>query len=71
MTAPKTPSVVLDWGDSRHWSAKSRPCEYCPGLTHLLDDEGRPAHKTCAEAAAAAAAVAVVDAYRQEGAWAR
>lgn len=29
-------------------------CRYCPGMTHLRDVYGRPAHKTCAEEAARA-----------------
>jgi hypothetical protein len=40
---------VLDWRDSEHWSFASGPCVYCGESTHLLDDQGRFAHKVCAE----------------------
>ena len=41
--------VILDWSASHHFSAKPRPCHYCGGLSHLVDDERRPSHKVCAE----------------------
>lgn len=41
--------VWLDWRDHRHWSPKRKPCRYCHCLTWLRDDDGRPAHKVCAE----------------------
>lgn len=40
----------LDWHDRSHWAPLDAPCRYCGGLTHLRDEAGRPAHKTCAEA---------------------
>jgi hypothetical protein len=43
---------VLDWREAHHWSSRALPCRYCRGLTHLRDDDQRPAHKTCAERAA-------------------
>jgi len=47
-----SPSSVLDWREAHHWSSLALPCRYCRGLTHLRDDDRRPAHKTCAERAA-------------------
>ncbi|MDP5310452.1 hypothetical protein [Streptomyces poriferorum] len=41
---------VLDWRDRSHWSATNAPCRYCGAPTHLRDEAGRPADKTCAEA---------------------
>jgi len=46
------PSSVLDWREAHHWSSRALPCRYYRGLTHLRDDDRRPAHKTCAESAA-------------------
>jgi len=43
-------STVLDWRGSAHWSRRRLPCD-CGRLTNLRDGAGRPAHKTCAEAA--------------------
>lgn len=40
---------VFDWSDKSHWSPLNNPCRYCGGLTHLRDEGGRPAHKTCAQ----------------------
>jgi hypothetical protein len=48
-----SPSGVLDWREAHHWSSRALPCRYCGGPTHLRDEGRRPAHKTCAEAAAA------------------
>jgi hypothetical protein len=44
---------LLDWSDSsKHWARADAPCRYCIGNlpTRLRDDDGFPAHKTCAEA---------------------
>lgn len=52
VTAGTVPA--LDWRDGSH-SARGgshQPCRYCRYPTWLIDDEHRPAHKTCAEAAA-------------------
>ncbi|AYF31085.1 hypothetical protein CSH63_33015 [Micromonospora tulbaghiae] len=48
------PVVYLDW--RRHQvSARLAACRYrCGGRTYLRDEDGKPAHKTCAEAALAA-----------------
>jgi hypothetical protein len=48
-----TGAVVLDWRDARlHWAPKLARCRRCKnGRTHLRDDDGRPSHKVCAEAA--------------------
>jgi D-lyxose ketol-isomerase len=43
------PGQLLDWSDRSHWWEKPLPCRYCERLTHLLDEQRRPAHKTCAE----------------------
>jgi len=50
-----TAAAVLDWREAHHWSPMTRPCRHCGQPTHLRDDDGTPAHKTCAEIAAAAA----------------
>jgi hypothetical protein len=40
----------LDWRHSRHWGrGRRRPCRICQRPAFLLDDEGQPCHKTCAE----------------------
>lgn len=57
---------LLDWRDARHWSHTARQCRYCPGLTHLRDSKGKPAHKVCAEAALARQAAEAADAYENE-----
>lgn len=45
----------LDWSHRDHWNGGKRaPCRLCKRPTFLLDDAGRPAHKTCVEAALAA-----------------
>lgn len=46
--------IVLDWNDGRHWNSKRTACIYCGRLSFLVDDAGRPAHKTCAQSALAA-----------------
>jgi hypothetical protein len=51
-------AVVLDWRDRSHYARRAARCRYCPGRTHLRDDTGRPAHKTCAETALTHAAAA-------------
>lgn len=43
---------LLDWRDAKHWdAARALPCRYCGKTTHLRDDDRRPSHKVCAEAA--------------------
>jgi len=49
-----TAAEVLDWREVHHWSPQARPCRHCAHPTHLRDD-GQPAHKVCASAAAEAA----------------
>ena len=44
-------STVLDWREASHAGRRPLPCCCCGGRTFLRDDEGRPSHKTCAEAA--------------------
>ncbi|GAB7035938.1 hypothetical protein AB0G35_31165 [Streptomyces sp. NPDC021749] len=41
---------ILDWHSDEHWSFESQPCRHCRRPTHLLDDQGKPSHKVCAEA---------------------
>jgi hypothetical protein len=48
-----SPTTVLDWRAAHHWKSRPLPCRYCAGMTNLRDDDGRPAHKTCATGAAA------------------
>ncbi|WP_030236968.1 hypothetical protein [Streptomyces sp. NRRL S-350] len=60
---PPAQSVLLDWRAARHWSDRVAPCRYCGDLTHLRDEERRPAHKVCAERAAAKNVAAQVAAY--------
>lgn len=44
--------ICLDWTDRRHWGGGSfLACRLCGGPALLRDDAGRPAHKTCVEAA--------------------
>ncbi|MGW4476965.1 hypothetical protein ACWENQ_45555 [Nonomuraea sp. NPDC004354] len=47
-------TVLLNWnpkGDpGRHWGGgQRRPCRICRGFTFLVDEEGAPCHKVCAE----------------------
>lgn len=43
---------VLNWSDRGHWNGgRTAPCHLCNRPTFLLDDDGRPAHKTCTEEA--------------------
>ncbi|MFI0451217.1 hypothetical protein [Actinomadura sp. 6N118] len=45
------PSVGLDWRDSAHWGGGKRlPCVHCRRGAFCRDGQGRPCHKTCAEA---------------------
>ena len=48
-TQQPTGPVILDWRTHR-LSSRRRPCRSCGGLTVLCDQDGRPCHKTCAEA---------------------
>lgn len=43
---------VLNWRDRSHVASRPGPCRICGKLAHLLDDEGRHAHKVCVEEAA-------------------
>lgn len=48
------PPPLLDWRDrDRHWARAEAPCRYCHQPTQLRDHERKPAHKVCAEQAAA------------------
>ncbi|MEU0992309.1 hypothetical protein [Streptomyces sp. NPDC005953] len=58
---------VLDWSDRSHYARDLKQCRYCPGLTHLRDSKGKPAHKVCAEQALARQAAEAADAYQQNG----
>lgn len=58
------PVLLLDWTNRSHWSEKARPCRYCGRPTHLRDDDGRPADKTCAEAEDAQQRAETARAYR-------
>ena len=45
-------NVALDWRAREHWAARAARCEYgCGGVTRLRDEQGRAAHKVCAERA--------------------
>lgn len=46
--------VRLDWSASEHWSDDAKPCRCCTTATHGRDEQGRPCHKSCAEAELAA-----------------
>lgn len=40
----------LDWRTAAHWAGgRTQPCRFCRRPAFLLDDNGNPAHKTCAE----------------------
>jgi hypothetical protein len=44
--------TCFDWSGRdgvSHWGGTPRPCRSCQRPTPLLDDVGRPQHKTCAE----------------------
>lgn len=43
---------VLDWRDRIHYASRPGPCRICGKPAHLLDDEGRHAHKVCIEESA-------------------
>lgn len=57
---------LLDWRDSRHWSANAKPCRYCGFDTNLRDSKRSPAHKVCAEEALAKQATDAAAAYRKD-----
>lgn len=40
---------ALDWSSPEHYSEERGRCRHCRRLTHMRDDDGRPAHKACAE----------------------
>jgi hypothetical protein len=41
---------ILDWHSAEHWSFEPQLCRHCRRATNLLDDQGEPSHKVCAEA---------------------
>jgi hypothetical protein len=47
-------SAFVDWRDRRHWADGIGPAESCDHRTWLLDKDGRPQHRACAEAEIAA-----------------
>lgn len=42
------PTSSLDWHESTHQAKRGR-CRLCAGPTGLVDDDGQPCHKVCAE----------------------
>jgi hypothetical protein len=61
---PNAPARVgLDWRDARHWSDRAGKCRHCGQETHLRDEDRKPSHKTCAEAARAREIADQVTAY--------
>lgn len=60
---------LLNWSKG-HEARAAAPCRYCIGNlpTYLRDDEGLPAHKTCAERALTKKAAKAAAQY-QEGAF--
>lgn len=44
---------LLDWRDRSHAAPRPGPCRICGKTAHLLDDQGRHAHKVCVEETAA------------------
>lgn len=58
------PWQYLDWHDRRHWSDQERPCRLCGKPTHLRDEDRKPAHKTCVEAATDAQNAALANRYQ-------
>lgn len=63
MAGPELP--LLDWRNSKHWSATRKPCRYCGRLTNLRDSKRQPAEKVCAEKALAEQAAEQTAAYRK------
>lgn len=50
----RQPATVpaLNWSDRAHWNGgRTAPCHLCSRPAFLVDDAGRPAHKTCTERA--------------------
>lgn len=45
----------LNWRDRAHWGGRRLPCRHCGRPAFCRDDDGVPAHKVCAELAAATA----------------
>ena len=45
--------VVFNWSSSEHTSSRLGKCRHCGEPTNLRDDAKKPAHKVCAELAAA------------------
>ncbi|MFJ5922728.1 hypothetical protein ACIQF6_08985 [Kitasatospora sp. NPDC092948] len=44
--------AALDWRDARHYDrTRTLSCRWCGHPTPLRDEQRRPAHKVCAEAA--------------------
>lgn len=44
-----TTRVRLDWSDPSHWADTTAACRRCETATHGRDEQGRPAHQSCAE----------------------
>jgi hypothetical protein len=45
----QTYTLALSWG-AKHWGGgHMRPCRSCGEPSLLIDDQGRPQHKVCAE----------------------
>jgi len=42
--------ITLDWSRSEHWSQSQQACRICSQPTQLVDFDGLPCHKVCAEA---------------------
>lgn len=59
-----TPPPLLDWRDRSHWGKTEAPCRHCRQPTQLRDDERLPAHKVCAEQAAAAEEARTLNRYQ-------
>jgi len=52
----------LDWRDRAHWGGgRLAPCRYCHQGAFCRDEDGRPAHKVCAEQALAAGTAVTTD----------
>jgi hypothetical protein len=51
--AREAPSPILKWWAANWNSGRQAPCIHCGRPSLLLDDAGRPSHKTCCQAALA------------------
>ena len=50
-TSSTPPPTALDWRSGKHWGGRRLPCVHCGKGAFCRDEQGRPAHKTCAETA--------------------